>query len=77
MRCGDGGRVVDIGGQFSLRGTYAVSIDGAAGTVPTEAVLAAACILDALENQSPVAGSRGRPHPESRDRTPRTVTRLR
>jgi uncharacterized protein YxjI len=42
--------VGDIEGQFSLRDTYTVSIDDAS-TVPKEAVVAAACILDALENQ--------------------------
>ncbi|WP_129113711.1 LURP-one-related/scramblase family protein [Halegenticoccus tardaugens] len=46
----DGGHVGDIKGQFSLRDTYTVSIDDAS-TVPKEAVIAAACILDALENQ--------------------------
>jgi len=46
----DGVHVGNIDGQFSLRDTYTVSIDDA-GTVPKEAVLATACILDALENQ--------------------------
>jgi uncharacterized protein YxjI len=46
----DGGHVGDIEGQFSLRDTYTVTIDDASG-VPKEAVVAAACILDALENQ--------------------------
>jgi uncharacterized protein YxjI len=46
----DGDHVGDIEGQFSLRDTYTVSIDDAS-TVPKEAVVAAACILDALENQ--------------------------
>ena len=46
----DGAHVGDIDGAFSLRDTYTVSIDDASN-VPKEAVLAAACILDALENQ--------------------------
>jgi len=46
----DGDHVGDIEGQFSLRDTYTVSIDDAS-TVPKEAVIAAACILDALENK--------------------------
>ena len=46
----DGDHVGDIEGQFSLRDTYTVSIDDAS-TVPKEAVVAAACILDALENK--------------------------
>ena len=46
----DGRHVGDIEGQFSLRDTYTVSIDDASN-VPKEAVIAAACILDALENQ--------------------------
>jgi len=46
----DGGHVGDITGQFSLRDTYTVTIDNA-GNVPREAVVAAACVLDALENQ--------------------------
>ncbi|WP_132058755.1 LURP-one-related/scramblase family protein [Halorussus amylolyticus] len=46
----DGNHVGDIDGQFSLRDTYTVSIDDASN-VPKEAVVAAACILDALENQ--------------------------
>ncbi|MCQ4334265.1 hypothetical protein KM295_12400 [Natronomonas sp. F2-12] len=46
----DGDHVGDIKGKFSLRDTYTVSIDDAS-TVPKEAVIAAACILDALENQ--------------------------
>ena len=45
----DGGHVGDIEGQFSLRDTYTVSIDDAT-SVPKEAVVAAACVLDALEN---------------------------
>ncbi|QCC47195.1 LURP-one-related/scramblase family protein [Halobellus limi] len=45
-----GDHVGDIEGQFSLRDTYTVSIDDASN-VPKEAVIAAACILDALENQ--------------------------
>ena len=46
----DGGHVGDIEGQFSLRDAYTVTIDDASD-VPKEAVVAAACILDALENQ--------------------------
>jgi len=46
----DGSPVGAIEGQFSLRDTYTVSVD-ADGDVPREAVLAAACVLDALENQ--------------------------
>ncbi len=41
--------VGDIRGQFSLRDTYTVTIDDAS-SVPREAVIAAACVLDALEN---------------------------
>ncbi|WP_299235280.1 hypothetical protein [Natronomonas sp.] len=46
----DGAHVGDIEGQFSLRDTYTVDIDDAS-TVPKEAVVAAACVLDALENK--------------------------
>ena len=46
----DGNHVGDIDGQFSLRDTYTVSIDDAT-TVPKEAVVATACVLDALENK--------------------------
>jgi uncharacterized protein YxjI len=46
----DGDHVGDIEGKFSLRDAYTVTIDDATG-VPKEAVVAAACILDALENQ--------------------------
>ena len=46
----DGAHVGSIDGAFSLRDTYTVTIDDASA-VPKEAVLAAACILDALENQ--------------------------
>jgi len=46
----DGAHVGDITGQFSLRDTYTVSIDNASN-VPREAVVAAACVLDALENE--------------------------
>jgi uncharacterized protein YxjI len=46
----EGNHVGDIEGQFSLRDTYTVSVDDASN-VPKEAVVAAACILDALENQ--------------------------
>ncbi len=46
----DGNHVGSIDGQFSLRDTYTVSIDDASN-VPKEAVIAVACVLDALENQ--------------------------
>jgi len=46
----DGDHVGDIEGQLSLRDTYTVSIDDATN-VPKEAVIAAACVLDALENK--------------------------
>jgi uncharacterized protein YxjI len=46
----DGAHVGDIEGQFSLRDTYTVDVDDAS-TVPKEAVVAAACVLDALENK--------------------------
>lgn len=46
----DGDHVGDIEGKFSLRDAYAVSIDDASH-VPKEAVIASACVLDALENQ--------------------------
>jgi len=46
----DGGHVGDIEGKFSLRDAYTVTIDDASD-VPKEAVIAAACILDALENK--------------------------
>ncbi|MEF8777666.1 MAG: hypothetical protein V5A36_02010 [Natronomonas sp.] len=46
----NGDHVGDIEGNFSLRDTYTVSIDDASN-VPKEAVIAAACILDALENK--------------------------
>ena len=46
----DGAHVGDIEGQFSLRDTYTVSIDDAS-KIPKEAVIASACILDALENK--------------------------
>ncbi|WP_280588248.1 hypothetical protein [Halorubrum sp. Boch-26] len=46
----DGGHVGDIEGQFSMRDSYTVTIDDASD-VPKEAVIAAACVLDALENQ--------------------------
>jgi uncharacterized protein YxjI len=45
-----GGHVGDIAGQFSLRDAYTVTIDDASD-VPKEAVVAAACVLDALENK--------------------------
>ena len=46
----DGAHVGNIDGALSLRDTYTITIDDASN-VPKEAVLAAACILDALENQ--------------------------
>ncbi|WP_178917774.1 LURP-one-related/scramblase family protein [Natronomonas gomsonensis] len=46
----DGGHVGDIEGKFSMRDAYTVTIDDASD-VPKEAVIAAACILDALENK--------------------------
>ncbi|MFC7185874.1 LURP-one-related/scramblase family protein [Halorubrum yunnanense] len=46
----DGGHVGDIEGKVSLRDAYTVTIDDASD-VPKEAVIAAACILDALENK--------------------------
>ncbi len=46
----DGGHVGDIEGKFSLRDAYTVTVDDASD-VPKEAVVAAACVLDALENQ--------------------------
>jgi len=46
----DGGHVGDIEGKFSLRDAYTVTVDDASD-VPKEAVVAAACILDALENE--------------------------
>jgi uncharacterized protein YxjI len=46
----NGDHVGDIEGKFSIRDTYTVSIDDASN-VPKEAVIAAACILDALENK--------------------------
>jgi uncharacterized protein YxjI len=46
----EGGHVGDIEGKFSLRDAYTVTVDDASD-VPKEAVVAAACILDALENQ--------------------------
>jgi hypothetical protein len=45
----DDDHVGDIDGQFSIRDSYTVSIDDATN-VPGEAVIATACILDALEN---------------------------
>lgn len=46
----NGDHVGNIDGKFSLRDTYTVTIDDASD-VPKEAVIASACILDALENQ--------------------------
>ncbi|WP_336035239.1 LURP-one-related/scramblase family protein [Halobacterium yunchengense] len=50
IRDADGGHVGDVSGQFSLKDTYTVTIDDA-GDVPKEAVVATACVLDALENE--------------------------
>ncbi|WP_435098690.1 LURP-one-related/scramblase family protein [Halarchaeum sp. P4] len=44
----DGDHVGRISGQFSLKDKYTVTIDDASD-VPKEAVVAAACVLDALE----------------------------
>ncbi|MUV85118.1 hypothetical protein GJ631_00605 [Natronomonas sp. CBA1123] len=46
----DGGHVGDIEGKFSMRDAYTVTIDDASD-IPKEAVITAACILDALENK--------------------------
>jgi uncharacterized protein YxjI len=46
----DGNHVGDIKGAFSLRDAYTVTIDDTS-SIPREAVIAAACILDALENK--------------------------
>jgi uncharacterized protein YxjI len=46
----EGDHVGDIEGKFSLRDAYTVIIDDASD-VPKEAVIASACILDALENK--------------------------
>ena len=46
----DGDHVGDIEGKFSMRDAYTVTIDDASD-VPKEAVVVAACVLDALENQ--------------------------
>lgn len=45
---GDGGHVGNISGQFSMKDTYEISIDDA-GDVPKEAVVAAAMVIDAIE----------------------------
>ena len=45
-----GAHVGSIDGQFSLRDSYTVTIDEAS-SVPREAVVATACVLDALENK--------------------------
>lgn len=50
IRDPNGSHVGSIDGQFSLRDTYTVTIDDAS-TVPKEAVIATACVLDALENK--------------------------
>jgi uncharacterized protein YxjI len=46
----EGDHVGDIEGKFSLRDAYTVTIDDAS-EVPKEAVIATACVLDALENK--------------------------
>ena len=46
----EGDHVGDIEGQFSLRDAYTVTIDDATD-IPKEAVIASACIIDALENK--------------------------
>ena len=46
----DGNHVGNIEGKLSIRDTYTVTIDDASN-IPKEAVIAAACILDALENK--------------------------
>lgn len=47
---GDGEKVGEIAGEFSIKDRYTVSI-GMDADVPREAVMAAACVLDALENR--------------------------
>ncbi|QDX39926.1 LURP-one-related/scramblase family protein [Salarchaeum sp. JOR-1] len=51
IRDPQGDHVGDIDGQFSLKDTYTVTIDDASD-VPKEAVVAAACVLDALEDNA-------------------------
>ncbi|MDL0119279.1 MULTISPECIES: hypothetical protein [Halobacterium] len=46
----EGRAVGAIEGQFSVKDTYTVTIDDAR-TIPKEGVVAAACVIDALENQ--------------------------
>jgi uncharacterized protein YxjI len=50
IRDAGGVHVGDIEGQFSLRDSYTVSLDRASDA-PREAVIVAACVLDALENK--------------------------
>lgn len=50
IRDPDGDTVGAIRGEFSLRDTYTVTVD-TDGDVPREAVVAAACVIDALENE--------------------------
>ena len=50
IRDADGDHVGDIEGKFSLRDAYTVTVDDASD-VPKEAVVASACVLDALENK--------------------------
>lgn len=44
-------KIGEIAGQLSLKDTYEVTIDESS-TVPKEAVMASACVLDALENNN-------------------------
>lgn len=46
----DGDKVGEIAGQLSLKDTYEVRLRKSDG-IPTEAVMASACIIDALENK--------------------------
>ncbi len=46
----DGNHVGNIDGKLSIQDTYTVNIDDSSN-IPKEAVIAAACILDALENK--------------------------
>jgi len=46
----DGREAGSIEGKFSQKDTYTVSVAGAS-SVPKEAVVAAACVIDALENE--------------------------
>lgn len=46
----NGEKIGEIAGQLSLKDTYEVTINESS-TVPREAVMASACVLDALENK--------------------------